>query len=81
MTQDFINCMTTILHQGFRLFTCFKLPGVNFTPAILFFGILSFSLAISVVHGILTITANGLRGQGHSDKAAAATKRSISRGE
>ena len=81
MTQDFISCMITVLQQGFRLLTCFKLPGVNFTPAILLFGILSFSLAISVVHGILTITASGMRGQGHSDKAVAATKRSISRGE
>lgn len=82
MTQDFINCMTCVLQQGFRLFTCFKLPGVNFTPAILLFGILSFGVAMSVIHGILTITANGLRGgQGHSEKAAAATRKSISRGD
>lgn len=60
MTQDFINCMTTILTQGFRLFTCFEFPGVNFSPAVLMFGILSFGLSISVIHGIMTITATGM---------------------
>lgn len=76
MTQDFINCMTTILSQGFKLFTCFKLPGVNFTPAVLLFGILSFGVAISVVHGILTITANGMRRtEGHSEKVARASRK------
>lgn len=72
MTQDFVACMTTVLHQGFKLLTCFKLPGVNFSPAILLFGILSFSVAITLIHGILTITANGMsRSPGHSDKVGA----------
>lgn len=61
MTQDFILVMQTILSQAFRLLTSFRLPGVNFTPAVLLFGLLSFGVAISFAHGILTITANGLR--------------------
>lgn len=78
MTSDFLLCMQTALSQSFRLFTCFRLPGVNFTPAVLLFGILSFSVAISVIHGILTITASGVRrSEGHSSKASRATRNSI----
>ena len=76
MTRDFTLCMQTILTQGFRLFTCFKLPGVNFSPAILLFGILSFGLAISVIHGIMTITATGMRrSEGHSEKVEKASRK------
>lgn len=82
MTNDFVLIMQTVLTQAFRLFTAWRLPGVGFTPAVLLFGILSFSVAISVVHGIMTITASGLgSSKGHSDKAEAATRRFISRGE
>lgn len=61
MTQDFITIMQTVLTQGFRLLTSFRLPGVGFTPAIAIFGIASFGLAINFIHGILTISTSGLR--------------------
>ena len=76
MTNDFLTIMQTVLTQGFRLFTAFNLPGVNFSPAILLFGILSFGVAISFIHGILTITATGLKGRDAQGERWAARKES-----
>lgn len=61
MTSDFVLCMRVVLEQSFRLFTSFMLPGVNFSPAILLFGIASFGLAIIFIKGIITITSSGLQ--------------------
>lgn len=66
MTSDFILCMRIILEQSFRLFTDFKLPGVNFSPAILLFGIASFGLAIVLIKGIITITSTGLNNSAYA---------------
>ena len=75
MTEDFITIMGTVLTQGFRLFTSWHLPGVGFTPAVLLFGILSFGVAISFMHGILTITANGIKGRDSTRDHARAMKK------
>ena len=40
-------------------FTGWKIPLLNFTPATLMFGIMSFFVAIKFIKGIITITANG----------------------
>ena len=65
MSIDFILCMGTILTQGFKLLTCFKLPGVNFSPAVMIFGILSFGLAIILIKGIISISAEGINYTAH----------------
>lgn len=65
MSNDFILCMRTVLEQGFKLLTCFKLPGVNFSPAIMIFGILSFGLAIILIKGIISVSAEGINYTAH----------------
>lgn len=59
-SADFLNIMQTILPSIFSLFTSWKLPGVNFTPAVLMFGLMSFGIAIYFIHGIITITSEGV---------------------
>lgn len=41
-------------------FTGWRIPLLNFTPATLIFGVLSFFVAIKFMVGILNITTNGL---------------------
>lgn len=66
MTSDFILCMRVVLEQSFRLFNSFLMPGVNFSPAVLMFGIASFGLAIILIKGIITITSSGLHNSAYA---------------
>lgn len=59
MSQDFIQILTYFPSTIWRLFTSFTIPGVNFTPATMMFGILSFGVAIKFVTGIIDITGHG----------------------
>lgn len=68
MSADFIQIISTFFGAIWSLFTSFKIPGLNFSPAVLAFGILSFNLAIKLIHGILTITTSGV-----SDKVVKAS--------
>lgn len=46
MTQDAILFFQTVPSMIWSMFTGFKIPGLNFTPAILIFGLLSFRVLI-----------------------------------
>lgn len=54
--------MLLILREYFStiwlFFTDFTIPGVNFSPAIMIFGIFSFFAAIKLIRGILDITTS-----------------------
>lgn len=41
-------------------FTGWKIPLLNFTPATMIFGVLSFMVAIKFMKGILTVSADGV---------------------
>lgn len=60
MSSDFIQILQGYFSAIWSLFTSFRIPGVNFSPAIMIFGILSFGLALKLMHGILTMTTNGI---------------------
>lgn len=60
MTNEFTLAMRVILEQSWKLLTCFKLPGLNFTPAVFIWGVSSFGLALILIKGIITITSTGL---------------------
>ena len=59
MTQDAIQIITYFPSLIWQLFTGFKIPGLNFSPAIFFFGVLSFSLAFRFLMGIINISTSG----------------------
>lgn len=59
MSQDFIQIITVFPSAIWSLLTSFHIPGVNFTPAVMIFGILSFGVAIKFVTGIIDITGHG----------------------
>ncbi len=59
MSQDFIQIITYFPSAIWHLFTTFTIPGINFTPATMMFGILSFGVAIKFVTGIIDITGHG----------------------
>lgn len=59
MSQDAIQIITFLPSMIWQLMTGFKIPGLNFTPAIFFFGILSFSLAFKFIMGIINISTSG----------------------
>lgn len=59
MTQDAIQILTFFPSLIWQLFTGFKIPGLNFTPAVFFFGILSFGLAFRFLMGIINISTSG----------------------
>lgn len=59
MSQDAIQIITFFPSMIWQLMTGFKIPGLNFTPAIFFFGILSFSLAFKFIMGIINISTSG----------------------
>lgn len=46
MSSDAILFFTTIPRLIWSLFTGFKIPGLNFTPAVLIFGLLSFRVLL-----------------------------------
>lgn len=59
MSQDAIQIITFLPSMIWQLMTGFKIPGLNFTPAVFFFGILSFSLAFKFIMGIINISTSG----------------------
>lgn len=59
MSSDAIRVLTFFPSMIWQLFTGFNIPGLNFTPAVLFFGILSFGLAYRFLMGILNISTSG----------------------
>lgn len=60
MSEDFVRIIATFFNSIWSLFTGFRIPGVNFSPAVMMFGILSFGLALKLIHGLLTMTTNGV---------------------
>lgn len=60
MSNDLIIIYQRFFTSLWSLFTAFRIPGVNFSPAIMLFGILSFFLALKLIHGLLTMTTNGV---------------------
>lgn len=59
MSSDFIQIIQTFPALIWSLLTSFTIPGLNFTPATMMFGILSFGVAIKFVTGIIDITGHG----------------------
>lgn len=67
MTQDAILFFTTIPSMIWSLFSGFKIPGVNFSPGTLIFGILSFRVLIWVMTNVLGLGQNYLTNVGRSN--------------
>lgn len=59
MSADAVQIITFLPSMLWQLFTGFKIPGLNFTPAVFFFGVLSFGLAFRFLMGILNISTSG----------------------
>jgi hypothetical protein len=59
MTNDALQFITYFPSLIWQLFTGFKIPGLNMTPAIFFFGVLSFSLAFKFLMGVINISTSG----------------------
>ena len=59
MSSDAVQIITFLPSMLWQLFTGFKIPGLNFTPAVFFFGVLSFSLAFRVLMSIINISTSG----------------------
>lgn len=74
MSNDAIQIITMFPSMVWQLMTGFKIPGLNFTPAVLFFGILSFSLALKFILGIINISTSGFTS--YSSREARAARRS-----
>lgn len=74
MSNDAIQIITMFPSMVWQLMTGFKIPGLNFTPAVLFFGILSFSLALKFIMGIINISTSGFTN--YSSREARTARRS-----
>lgn len=83
MSSDALQIITYIPSMLWQLFTGFKIPGLNFTPAVFFFGILSFGLAFRFLMGVINISTSGFtnyqareaRSSNLADKIVARQKR------
>lgn len=64
MSSDAIQIITLFPSMIWQLFTGVKIPGLNFSPAVLFFGVLSFSLAFRFLIGALKISSWFTRSDG-----------------
>ena len=80
MSSDAINVILMFPRIIWQLFTGFKIPGLNFTPAVFFFGILSFSLAFRFILSIINISTGGFNAQVRRDRNADVHARAITRG-
>lgn len=58
MSSDFLQILSGFTNAIWTLFTSFKIPGLNFSPAVLLFGILSFHLAIKFLSGVFNVTTS-----------------------
>lgn len=74
MSNDAIQIITMFPSMVWQLMTGFKIPGLNFTPAVFFFGILSFSLALKFIMGIINISTSGFTS--YSSREVRAARRS-----
>lgn len=61
MSNDAIQLITFFPSMIWQLFTGVKIPGLNFTPAVFFFGVLSFSLAYKFLMGVLNISTSSFK--------------------
>lgn len=77
MSSDAIQIITFLPSMIWQLFTGFKIPGLNFTPAVFFFGILSFGLAFRFLMGVINISTSGFTS--YSAREARAAKREASK--
>lgn len=59
MSQEAIQLISVFPRMIWQLMTGFKIPGLNFTPAVFFFGVLSFGLAFRFIMGIFNISTFG----------------------
>lgn len=59
MTSDALQIITFLPSMIWQLMTGFKIPGLNFTPAVFFFGVLSFGLAFRFLMGVINISTSG----------------------
>lgn len=55
-----LQLMRLIITQSWRLFTEWKLPVVNFTPASLFFFIMLFHMIVALLKSILSLTLDSM---------------------
>lgn len=55
MTQDAILFFSTIPKMIWSLFTSFRIPGLNFTPAVLVWGLLSFRVLVWAIMNIFSL--------------------------
>lgn len=70
MSSDFLQVLQGFFSAIWFLLTSFRIPGLNFSPAVMIFGIMSFGLALKLMHGILTMTTNGIssKDRGNNEK-------------
>lgn len=59
MSNDAIQLITFFPSMIWQLFTGIKIPGLNMSPAVFFFGILSFGLAFRFLMGVINISTSG----------------------
>lgn len=59
MSNDAIQLITFFPSMIWQLFTGVKIPGLNMSPAVFFFGILSFGLAFRFLMGVINISTSG----------------------
>lgn len=80
MSQDAIQILTFFPSMIWQLFTGVKIPGLNFSPAVFFFGILSFGLAFRFIMGIINISTSGFTNyEAHRQKEYRRTAERIKR--
>lgn len=68
MSSDALNVILLFPKIIWQLFTSVKIPGLNFTPAVFFFGILSFGLAFRFILSILNVSTSGFNAQDRRDR-------------
>lgn len=59
MSNAAVQVLTYFPSMIWQLMTGFKIPGLNFTPAVFFFGVLSFGLAFRFIMGVINISTSG----------------------
>lgn len=60
MNQDAVLFFSTVPKLIWSLFTSFKIPGLNFTPAVLIWGILSFRVLIWAMQNVFGLGMDSL---------------------
>lgn len=81
MSADAINVILIFPRMIWQLFTGFNIPGLNFTPAVFFFGILSFGLAFNFIMSIINISTSGFNNQVRRNKNIEVTSKAFRGGK